>query len=331
MNSELLLNPRRNLIINGNFTFDQRNASISSAKWTRSASTNQYSLDCWHYQDDHGTFGTSTVWRELWSLGNSLTDSKYYLRQQITGVPASGTVRRWSHRIENVGTLANRKMGIAFLAWADTPFSITVEARQHFGTGGTPSSDVVFGTTVVVLPTSATRHELIFDVPSIVGKTLGTNNNHYLELRFNLPLNVAISGFNLGDVVVSEDFPLQYGLASADSLTGELILCQRYFEKSWNLETPVGTVTRIGANRVVGSTSIGQSFTLDTKFKVRKRDIPAFLYYAPDSGAVDNVTINGANVSNPGNDYVSEVNATDEIISTVNTICYWHWTARSEL
>lgn len=65
------------------------------------------------------------------------------------------------------------------------------------------------------------------------------------------------------------------------SMQDELELCQRYYEKSYNLTVAPGTVTGIG--RTYGSRSNGQ-FTMFTFFKTRKRTSPTMTIYSDVSG-----------------------------------------------
>jgi hypothetical protein len=62
---------------------------------------------------------------------------------------------------------------------------MAVEAEQKFGTGGSPSSSVAgIGVTTVTLTASWAPFAVTMSVPSVSGKTLGTNNNDYLSLNF---------------------------------------------------------------------------------------------------------------------------------------------------
>jgi len=228
--TDLLLDPRRNLIINGDFRIDQRNASTSSAKFTDSNGFTGYVFDRWHLTDNHTT-NTITAWRELFSLGNSLSKSKYFLRYE-NAAPVGATTLRWAQRIEGVTRISGQRLGVAFLVAGGAPYNINVSFRQHFGTGGSPSSDVLVASQTVAITTTMGRKELQFDVPSVVGKILGTGNNDFLELRFDLPLNTALT-FDLGDVVTTLDLPLPFLLAGLDE-EDELRKMQRYFSKTFN-------------------------------------------------------------------------------------------------
>jgi hypothetical protein len=59
-----------------------------------------------------------------------------------------------------------------------------VSLDQNFGTGGSPSASVNGTGQAVTLSTTWTRYSLTFTMPSIIGKTLGSNSDHYTTLIF---------------------------------------------------------------------------------------------------------------------------------------------------
>ena len=73
------------------------------------------------------------------------------------------------------------------------------------------------------------KFTLTFAIPSISGKTVGTSS--YLSFRINLPLNTTFT-FDVSQVQV------EIGSSASDyqirSLADEVILCQRYFRKSYS-------------------------------------------------------------------------------------------------
>jgi hypothetical protein len=61
---------------------------------------------------------------------------------------------------------------------------MAVEMAQTFGTGGSPSSDVTGTGQTVTLTSSFAPFAVTIAVPSITGKTLGTNGNDYSNVNF---------------------------------------------------------------------------------------------------------------------------------------------------
>lgn len=92
-------------------------------------------------------------------------------------------------RIPDVKFYGGRPVSVSLWMWSDKIRGVSsIEIRQHFGTGGTPSADV----TTVVTADLEMREGVIecrsytTQLPSTEGKTLGTNGDDYTELRFIL-------------------------------------------------------------------------------------------------------------------------------------------------
>ncbi len=65
----------------------------------------------------------------------------------------------------------------------------------------------------------------------------------------------------------------------------ELALCQRYYEKSYDIGIAPGTATILGAADFVGAAGYSSKAGLSISYKATKRADPAVTLYAPDSGA----------------------------------------------
>jgi hypothetical protein len=63
----------------------------------------------------------------------------------------------------------------------------------------------------------------------------------------------------------------------------ELNLCQRYYEKSYDIGTAIGTVTSIGA--AGWTSSLGSAYSPSMHFKVRKRTAPTITVYSTQNGS----------------------------------------------
>jgi hypothetical protein len=67
----------------------------------------------------------------------------------------------------------------------------------------------------------------------------------------------------------------------------EIALCQRYYEKSYNLDVAPGTVTTTGQ---LGGQQVGSdSFVAHVPFQTRKRSTPSLVIYSPATGAAGKV------------------------------------------
>jgi len=215
----------RNLIINGNMACWQRGTSVTGA-----TSGGVKTADRWHFNASGGTMNQS---QQIVTLGDSVVgDFKYFLRSEFTtGDDNTGITQR----IEDVQSVLEGSVTLSFYAKGTNPNSghIGVKARQYFGTGGSPSTNVVIQSQDVVLTSSWQRFVLTFTIPSLSGKVLGTNNDNFFEVYFQQPndddnasawtLDITGVQLEVGETAT----PFEHR-----SFGDELAKCQRYYAKS---------------------------------------------------------------------------------------------------
>ena len=226
----------KNKIINGDFNVNQRNFSSSTVNA-------EYNLDRWR---TIYTGGTSTTSVQVFTPGTAPVagyEGKNYYRVAITGQSAVGDSVRIQQQIESVRTLAGQTATVSFWAKASsgTP-KIALNMAQSFSTGGTPSVNVdTFGGTVTT-STSWARYSLTVAIPSIAGKTFGTDAvaTDALSLRLALSGGSSVaSAQGIGLQNVTFDIwgvQVEYGskatpfqTASGNNPQAELAMCQRYY------------------------------------------------------------------------------------------------------
>lgn len=218
-----------NLLINGDPKFAQRGTSF-----TITAGSSAYTADRWLVTND--TNQTVTVTQEALALGQ--TDmpkgARNKLRLAFSTAPTSGDVKI-EQRIEDVQTLWGRKMTL--VAYCDGPAgseTLAANAVQHFGTGGSPSSDVTTAMTVdrATIVGGSWRFSATVDVPSVSGKVLGTDGNDYLAAQVVMTPRQS-GNYEIGYVSVNEgdttalDNPMKH-----ISRSDELSLCETYYQTS---------------------------------------------------------------------------------------------------
>lgn len=223
---------RKNYIINGNFDIWQRGVSHSTGTFG--------SVDRWatYYS------GTSqAVSRQSFVLGQSVVPNnpKYYLRTVVTSVVGTSNYALIRQPIENVASGSNTTVTLSFWARADAAKNIAVEFAQNFGTGGSPSSVVSgLGVTTIPLTTAFQKFTVTVTLPSISGKTLGTDSNDHLQVLFWFDSGSTYSARNnsLGQQSGTFDIAqvqLEEGSVATTfeqrSVGEEFVLCQRYFQK----------------------------------------------------------------------------------------------------
>ena len=213
--------PNRNAIINPVFSIWQRGTTFSNP------TSGAYTADRWRIAYD-GTGGTRNVIAsvaDISTLTGGMQMTRYLQVQQNTA--GSGqTSLTLSQRIEGARTFERETITISGYIWATSNRTITVKLVQNFGTGGSPSAAVTTTVATVNLTTTRNRMRLTTDVPSTVGKILGTNGDDYLELVFEM-------GNTTGNYVNFWGIQLeQNNTATAlerRPTQQEVALCQRYF------------------------------------------------------------------------------------------------------
>lgn len=147
---------------------------------------NQYTADGWSMSTNGGSH---SVTAQNFTLGggdipsiNGGVDSPLFIRTVVTGAAGAANYNVMFLRIEDVRTLANRKATLSFWAKGATALPMAVELNQVFGTGGSPSAAVTGTGQKVTLSTAWKRYQFVLTVPSITGKTLGTNGDHNLTV-----------------------------------------------------------------------------------------------------------------------------------------------------
>ncbi len=146
-----------------------------------------------------GTNGAGTVSRVAFTLGQTSVpgDPRYHLRWAQTTAATAGTPQ-FTHKINDVRTFAGRK--VTWQGYYRSNVAIPVRLRQDFGTTGSPSADVnvsalapasILPSTVDANGTAQWRpFALSFFLPSLSGKTLGTDaNSSYVGIDLLPPLD----------------------------------------------------------------------------------------------------------------------------------------------
>ena len=133
--------------------------------------------------------------------------------------------------IEDVRTFAGQTVTISFWAKADTTRSVTTLMRQYFGSGGSPSAAVDTASQANSLTTSWQRFTQTVAIPSISGKTIGTNPDSSLQLHLYLPITAG-STIDIWGVQVEAGSVATAFQTATGTLQGELAAAQRYFYRN---------------------------------------------------------------------------------------------------
>lgn len=292
----------RNKIINGGFDIWQRGTSQTSAGYG--------SDDRWN--NSHAG-SSKTASQQTFTIGQTdvPNNPRYWARTVVTSVAGASNYVLKQQPVENVATLSGQTATLSFWAKADASKNIAVEFVQQFGTGGSPSAAVSgIGVTTCALTTTWKYFTVTASIPSISGKTLGTNNDNSLAVNFWFD---AGSSFNartnsLGQQSGTFDIAqvqLEAGLSATPfeqrPIGMELSLCQRYFEKTFPLETAPANNLGSGIGEVFfSSPTAGGGFTnnmyFSYVFKVTKRGTTTVTWYNTRSATAGTLSTYDATV-----------------------------------
>jgi hypothetical protein len=219
-----------NGFINGGFDFWD---------YATSQTSNGYGSDNRWVNQNVGTTKTHSK-QTSGDTERALFNSKAYSRTVAASVAGAANYCAKTQRKEGVNSYANGKATISFWAKADASKNIAIELVQNFGTGGSPSSAVTaIGSQKIALTTTWQYFTITVDIPSIVGKTLGTDENDYLEFYFwfdagsNFNVRTDTLGqqngtFDIAEVRIDEgEIAKAFGVTDLD-IEGNR--CKRYYE-----------------------------------------------------------------------------------------------------
>jgi len=326
----------KNAIINGDFRINQR-------AFTSTTTNGTYGFDRWLVG---ALDGTTTYSAETFTLGTAPVagyEGVNFARIASTGQTSTTAISQLQQRIEDVRSFANQTITVSFWAKAasGTP-KVTIEMRQVFGSGGSPSSSASATPAQVTLNTSWTRYSATIAVPSISGKTLGTTaGTSYLALNlwtsagtdFNSRTNslgIQTATIDFWGVQVEAGSVATAFQTATGTLQGELAACQRYYQKSYLQSTAPGTATTDGVIwNWVGTAGTGTLGT-SVKLPVTMRIAPTLTIY-DGSGNSAKCFRGAANKSvgtQTGSDGTITVFTTD---ATSSLEWYFHFVASAEL
>jgi len=225
----------KNKIINGDFSINQRGLTSNTTSGT-------YGHDRWLFNYSTGTVTYSNQTFTAGAAPVAGYESTQFAQIVTSGQSATSANTLFDQRIEDVRTFAGQTATLSFWAKAGsgTP-SIAVEIGQNFGTGGSPSADVNTYAGKTAITASWARYSITVAIPSISGKTLGTNaNTSFLNSRFWLSagtdFNARTGSLGVQNATIQIwGVQLEYGSkatpfeTATGTIQGELAACQRYY------------------------------------------------------------------------------------------------------
>jgi hypothetical protein len=293
--------PEKNYLINGNMDYAQRAANSSGT-------SGYISLDRWKFESTMG--GTVNIYRDDTSVPN--LNSKYCMTVSptATATPTGSQHTNISQRVEDIFANDFRGKDLTFGGWVRTNFAGNYNFFTYLGNGANYSSwqeniyipAGVWTYVTIKMPSAP----ITFDTDSNIGAYCGINldSGDTTEPPSGWQTNAVYRGgpsqahfmSNTSNWMQMSQFQLlaenktldgsTYNYAGGNVIT-ELNLCQRYYEKSWDVDIPpsTATVTSEQSHIMVTTGLEWDANNLHTgEFEVEKRSNPVFTTYT--SGGV---------------------------------------------
>jgi hypothetical protein len=332
-----------NVLINGCMRFWQRGTSFTSAT-TPANNDDNYIADRWLLLSDGNdivdvTQETSTVPTGFYSamkLDVETADKKFMIVQPVetrNADPLVGGVCSLSFYARAGDSNATvDHLRAAVLSWDSTADTITSDVVSAWGAEGTNPTWATNWTmentpSDLTLTTSYQR----FTIENVSVDTASTANIAVVIWCDN-------SDGTVGDLVYITGVKLEYGSKATpfihNDFATELTRCQRYYEKSYNLDDDPGTATNDNAAIYTQPRATSYLNVAET-FLTRKRTDPTISIYSPDSGTVDRIY----NTDESADDTVSSTDSGESRINWIQLsasesdgdVHRYHWVAAAEL
>lgn len=276
----------KNQFINGNYDFWQRGTTLAAYQGATA-----YLADRWKTTAGNTTIAPS---QQSFTPGQTAVPGgpTYYHRAVVASVTNASSYALLTQAIEGIERFSGRLCTLSFWAKADAAKSVGLEIAKAYGSGGSAAENGVL-TTSKALTTGWALYTYTFTVPNNTGKTVSTGNALILNFWFDCGSSFTSRG-TIGQQSGTFDIAavqLEFGaVATAFEQrppSVELLMCQRYFRKSF----PQGTNP---ANNVVAgviASAVGYAtgaVTCGVSFGPSMRSAPSVTLYSPNVGTPTN-------------------------------------------
>jgi hypothetical protein len=265
----------RNKLINGEFNIWQRGHSTFTADFSLMYTADRWGIEDWSAL---GT-GSLSVFPGFWTGAEIATNSTF---MQVAATNAFNAAIYQC--IEGAATLSGKEVVVtAFLNYLTgsntTPLADQVKLTRNWGVGSAfpvehfAASSVTYDATTKILTAR-------FFLPEI-SRDAHPGNYLALSLKMSGTFTANLLWAQLEEGTVAT--PLE-----RRPLGTELAMCQRYYEKSYDLNTPPGTATSHGRHASVIETGWLVAAPC-IPFAVEKRTSPTITIYSPQNGGSGNL------------------------------------------
>ena len=297
----------QNFMINGNFDFWQRGTSF--------ATLSGYSADRW--QSLTSGSGVATVSRstDVPTAAESGFQSEYSFDVDVTTADASATggdYYSFGMLLEGKDFQPLHEQVVTFSFWVKaTKTGINTIALQS----GAGVRTYLAEYTVNVSNTWEKKTvSLLMDVVSTnfdtgvglkiywnlaIGTTFAGSPGSWQNVTYLGSTNQVNNMDNVSNIFRIAQVKLELGGQATgfsrrgDSIAGELALCQRYYEKSYSLNTALGTVTGTDASThtaMANNATVTANNIVGPRYRVDKRTSPTITIYSVNTGTINQLT-----------------------------------------
>ena len=333
----------QNLLINGGMRFWQRLSAFTGAT-TPANNDDTYLMDRWVQLSDGNDI--ADIAKETTVVPNyteaaakidiETANKKMGILQVVenkNSLPAIGRYVSLSFEAKKViGNATVDKLRAAIISWDSTADTVTSDVVSAWGAEGTDPT-LVANWTYENTPSDLTLTNSFqtFTIENVPIDTASTTNIAVFIWIDNNDGTVA-------DLVYITNIKLEIGAVATPYLEPdfeiELARCQRYYEKSYNIDVNPGTATSVGDIDFQFTNVANNTFNvrLPVSFAVKKRDTPTVVSYSVvggNSGKVDMLNEEDAVLTDQGESGFSN-SGTAGGASTARAIKF-HYTASSEL
>ena len=335
----------RNKFINGDFSINQR-------AFSSTGTTGTYGFDRWLMEFANGT---CTYSAQTFTTGTAPVtgyEGKNFARIVTASQSTASSFCALEQKIESARTFAGQTVTFSFWAKASTGTpNVGVSIEQAFGTGGSPSNSVITSPAVQAITSSWARYSFTISVPSISGKTFGTNNDDCIRSWIFTSSGTSISGLGYAATGVQNATIDIWGVqleagsvatpftTATGTIQGELAACQRYYEKSYDQATAPAANTGTTGNgcfRKSPDATVSYMSFGTIIFQTAKRTAPTITCYNPVTGSSATPARNDTGTINAGIDrdaigqHSFHANISNVSVGT-GTVMAFHFIAEAEL
>lgn len=308
-----------NRIINGAMAIDQRNAG--AAQTITASAALAYTVDRWYAY----CTGANVTGQRITGSANNQYAYRFTGAASVTGVGFGQRIEA-ANSFDLAGSTVTLGVDLANSVLTSVTWTVYyANTTDTFGTLASPTRTQISTGTFTVNSTLSRYSTQIF-IPSAA--TTG------IEIVFSV--GAQTSGTWTIDNVQLEAGPLATPFERRN-IAQELVNCQRYYSKSYAINTVPGTVTNSGciANEGIG----GSPLYLGTSIRlvVPMRITPNVTYYSPTSATSGRIgywggsSILSTTSYGSGQSGITDSSIGAQLINVSSDAIYWHYTANAEL